>query len=65
MTPFHAPGLLRLPYELVAYIVESLDIQDVFHWSLSSKHFQYIICEDRFCKPVVIVSITLNLNMIK
>ncbi|KAI0114504.1 hypothetical protein GGR51DRAFT_546607 [Nemania sp. FL0031] len=45
--------LQRLPYELVAYIVESLDIEDVFNWSLCSKHFEYIIREDRFCKPVV------------
>ncbi|KAI3326043.1 hypothetical protein HD806DRAFT_520747 [Xylariaceae sp. AK1471] len=49
----HTPRLQRLPYELVAYIVKDLDIEDVFHWSLCSKHFEYIIREDRFCKPVV------------
>ncbi|TGJ82099.1 hypothetical protein E0Z10_g6658 [Xylaria hypoxylon] len=51
------PGLQRLPYELVAYIVEGLDIEDVFHWSLCSKHFQYIIREDLFCKPVVLTKV--------
>ncbi|KAI0528412.1 hypothetical protein GGR58DRAFT_324680 [Xylaria digitata] len=51
------PGLQRLPYELVAYIVEGLDIEDVFHWSLCSKHFQYIIREDLFCKPVVMTKV--------
>ncbi|KAI3339070.1 hypothetical protein F4824DRAFT_508993 [Ustulina deusta] len=50
-------GLQRLPYELVAYIVAALDIEDVFHWSLCSKHFQYIIQEDLFCKPVVMSKI--------
>ncbi|KAI1306207.1 hypothetical protein F5Y03DRAFT_394752 [Xylaria venustula] len=52
-TPFGISGLQRLPYELVACIVEGLDIEDIFHWSLCSKHFQYIIREDRFCKTVI------------
>ncbi len=55
-------GLQRLPYELVAYIVQDLDIEDVFHWSLCSKHFQYIIREDHFCKPVVMVSTASDLR---
>lgn len=49
-------GLQKLPYELIAYIVEDLDVEDVFNWSLCSRHFQYIIREDRFCKPVILVS---------
>ncbi|KAI1126322.1 hypothetical protein F5Y10DRAFT_245035 [Nemania abortiva] len=53
MTSSAIPGLKRLPYELIAYIVEGLDIEDVLHLSLCSKHFEYIIREDRFCKPVV------------
>ncbi|KAI1421097.1 hypothetical protein F5Y12DRAFT_59734 [Xylaria sp. FL1777] len=52
-TPSGTPGLQRLPYELVACTVEYLDIEDVFHWSLCSKHFHYIIRDDRFCKPVI------------
>lgn len=56
MTLPRTQGLHRLPYELIVYIVGDLDIEDVFHWSLCSKHFQYIIREDRFCKPVVMVS---------
>ncbi|KAI0426580.1 hypothetical protein F5Y09DRAFT_318498 [Xylaria sp. FL1042] len=52
-TPSRISGLQRLPYELVAYIVENLDIEAVFNWSLCNRHFQYIIREDRFCKAVV------------
>ncbi|KAK5628798.1 hypothetical protein RRF57_004513 [Xylaria bambusicola] len=52
-TLFGVSGLQRLPYELVAYIVQELDIEDVFNWSLCCKHFQYIIRDDHFCKPVV------------
>ncbi|KAI1113019.1 hypothetical protein F5Y14DRAFT_419340 [Nemania sp. NC0429] len=57
MTSPRTPGLLRLPYELVAYIVRSLGIDDVFSFSLCCKHFQYIIREDRFCKPVVMTKV--------
>ncbi|KAI2640246.1 hypothetical protein GGS21DRAFT_505881 [Xylaria nigripes] len=53
MTLPEIPGIQRLPYELVAYIVQHLDIEDVFHWSLCCKTFQYIIREDRFCRTVV------------
>ncbi|KAI1439269.1 hypothetical protein GGR50DRAFT_690613 [Xylaria sp. CBS 124048] len=48
-----APGIQQLPYELVTCVVQYLDIEDVFHWSLCSRHFQFIVREDRFCKPVV------------
>ncbi|KAI1270004.1 hypothetical protein F5Y18DRAFT_434434 [Xylariaceae sp. FL1019] len=53
MALFISPRLQCLPYELVAYVVRDLDVDDVFNWSLCSKHFQYIIREDRFCKPVI------------
>ncbi|KAI1819083.1 hypothetical protein F4861DRAFT_188264 [Xylaria intraflava] len=53
MTLPEIPGIQRLPYELMAYIVRHLGVEDVFHWSLCSKHFQYMIREDRFCKPVI------------
>lgn len=59
--PSGIPGLKRLPYELVSYIVQELDIEDVFNWSLCCKHFQYIIRDDHFCKPVVTVSRALDL----
>ncbi|KAI8633699.1 hypothetical protein F5Y19DRAFT_249509 [Xylariaceae sp. FL1651] len=62
MASLRTPGLQRLPYELVAYIVGDLDIDDVFHWSLCSKHFQYIIREDRFCKPVVMAKASSTLE---
>ncbi|KAI0442438.1 hypothetical protein F4803DRAFT_575608 [Xylaria telfairii] len=50
-------SLQRLPYELVAYIVEDLNIEDVFNWSLCNKHFQYLIRQDRFCKRVVLTKV--------
>ncbi|KAI0405992.1 hypothetical protein F4802DRAFT_613960 [Xylaria palmicola] len=53
MTLPQVPGLQKLPYELIAYIVDDLDIEDVFHWSLCNKHFQFIIREERFCKSVI------------
>ncbi|KAI1324954.1 hypothetical protein F5Y16DRAFT_411748 [Xylariaceae sp. FL0255] len=60
-------GIQRLPYELVAYVVQNLDIEDVFNLSLTNKHFQYIIQEDNFCKPVIIAkaSYTLEANEAK
>ncbi|KAI0474398.1 hypothetical protein F4859DRAFT_483057 [Xylaria cf. heliscus] len=57
MTLCVIPGLQRLPYELVAYVVEYLDIEDVFNWSLCNKYFQYIVREDRFCKRVVLTKV--------
>ncbi|KAI0455874.1 hypothetical protein F5B21DRAFT_523114 [Xylaria acuta] len=62
MTLPEISGLQRLPYELVAYIVEYLEVEDVFNWSLCSKHFQYIIREDRFCKRVVMTKVPASLE---
>lgn len=50
------PGLQRLPYEIMAYIVKHLDIDEVFDLSLSSRHFQYLVREERFCKAIITVS---------
>ncbi|KAI0190020.1 hypothetical protein EV127DRAFT_365898 [Xylaria flabelliformis] len=62
MTLTELSGLQRLPYELVAYVVEDLDIEDVFNWSLCSKRFQYLIREDRFCKRVVMSKVPASLE---
>ncbi|KAI1751292.1 hypothetical protein F4782DRAFT_505318 [Xylaria castorea] len=62
MTLTEVSGLQRLPYELVAYIVEDLDIEDIFNWSLCNKHFQYLIRENRFCKRVVTTKVPASLE---
>ncbi|KAI1315046.1 hypothetical protein F5Y16DRAFT_406985 [Xylariaceae sp. FL0255] len=61
------PWIQGLPYELVAYVVQDLDIEDVFNLSLTNKHFQYIIRQDNFCKPVIVAqaSYTLEANEAK
>ncbi|KAI1817342.1 hypothetical protein GGS20DRAFT_32590 [Poronia punctata] len=53
MAMHRTAGIQQLPYELMAKVVEDLEPEDVFHLSLCSKQFQYIIREDRFCKLVV------------
>lgn len=45
--------LETLPYEVVSIIVQSLDLDDVFHLSLSAKRFIYLIQEDWVCKAVI------------
>lgn len=46
-------SLATLPYEVVGIIVQDLDLEDVFHISLSSKRFLYLIRENRVCKAVL------------
>ncbi|KAI0179107.1 hypothetical protein GGR52DRAFT_534844 [Hypoxylon sp. FL1284] len=46
-------GLQRLPYEIMAYIVGYLDIDEIFDLSLSCQHFQYLVREERFCKTII------------
>jgi hypothetical protein len=49
-------GLQRLPYEIMYYIAMDLTIEEVFDLSLCSRHFQYLIREERFCRAIVKVS---------
>ncbi|KAI0896773.1 hypothetical protein F4806DRAFT_441135 [Annulohypoxylon nitens] len=53
VTSLRTSGLQRLPYEIIAYIVKYLDIDDVFMLSLCSRHFQYLVREERFCKTLI------------
>ncbi|KAI1418682.1 hypothetical protein F5Y13DRAFT_4710 [Hypoxylon sp. FL1857] len=46
-------GLQRLPYEIMAYIVNYLDVDEIFDLSLCSRDFQYLVREERFCKAVI------------
>ncbi|KAI0851266.1 hypothetical protein F5Y00DRAFT_251854 [Daldinia vernicosa] len=45
--------LQRLPYEIMSYIVYYLDIDEIFDLSLSCRHFQYLVREERFCKAII------------
>ncbi|KAI1081206.1 hypothetical protein F5B20DRAFT_77991 [Whalleya microplaca] len=46
-------GLHRTPYEIMAYILQYLDIDDIFNLSLCCHHLQYIILEESLCKAIV------------
>ncbi|RYP93027.1 hypothetical protein DL770_000901 [Monosporascus sp. CRB-9-2] len=45
--------LQRLPYEIIGFIVQNLDLEDVFELSLCSPDFQYLIRDERFCRAVL------------
>ncbi|KAK7754837.1 hypothetical protein SLS62_003151 [Diatrype stigma] len=46
-------GLERIPYEIMGFIIRNLEIEDIFDLSLVSKHFQYLVREDRFCRVIL------------
>ncbi|KAK8139782.1 F-box protein [Apiospora sp. TS-2023a] len=56
-------GLQKLPYEMMANIAMSLSIEEVFDLSLCSRHFQYIITEDSFCKAIVLAKAPCSLEV--
>lgn len=45
-------SLSKLPYEIINLIVQELELDDVFHLSLSPR-FSYLIKEDRECKAIL------------
>ncbi|KAI0005635.1 hypothetical protein F4779DRAFT_47366 [Xylariaceae sp. FL0662B] len=53
MTWHKTSGLQRLPYEIMAYIVQDLTIDDIFNLSLCSHHFQYVVREESLCKAII------------
>lgn len=42
-----------VPYEVISMIVQEIGLEDVFHLSLSSRRFLYLIQEDWVCKAVL------------
>lgn len=50
------PGLERIPYEIMSLIIKDLDLEDIFVLSLISRHFQYLVKEERFCQTTLGVS---------
>lgn len=57
LLPSPLPGLQRLPYEIVSNIALSLTLDSIFDLALCSRHFQYVIRENNFCRIIVMVSI--------
>ncbi|KAI1502810.1 hypothetical protein F5X99DRAFT_377538 [Biscogniauxia marginata] len=47
------PGIQRLPYEIMAYIIMELDIVEIFDFSRCAPHFRYLVQEENICKAVV------------
>jgi hypothetical protein len=45
-------SLSKLPYEIICLIVQDLELDDVFHLSLSPR-FSYLIKEDRVCMTIL------------
>lgn len=45
-------SLSKLPYEIISLIAQELELDDVFHLSLSPR-FGYLIREDRVCKAIL------------
>ncbi|ROW13287.1 hypothetical protein VPNG_05421 [Cytospora leucostoma] len=46
-------SLETVPYEVISMIVQQIGLEDVFHLSLSSQRFLYLIREDWICKAVL------------
>jgi hypothetical protein len=50
------PGLKRLPYEILSYIVQELSLDTIFNLALTCHHFQYLVREGALCKMLLRVS---------
>lgn len=46
-------GLAKLPYELLSFVVEDLDLVDIRNLSLVSKRFQYLTEESSMAKQIL------------
>ncbi|KAH7418782.1 hypothetical protein BKA64DRAFT_208162 [Cadophora sp. MPI-SDFR-AT-0126] len=46
-------GLTNLPYEVLANVADSLTFDDVVNLGKTSKHFSFLLTEERICKSVV------------
>jgi hypothetical protein len=46
-------SLVKLPYELVSYVVENLDLEDVRSLSLVCRRFQFLMQEASIAKVIL------------
>jgi hypothetical protein len=51
-------SIAKLPYELVSYVVQHLDLEDVRNLSLTCRRFQYLVHEENIAKAILNVSFT-------
>lgn len=56
-------SLLKLPYELVAYVIQHLDLGDVRSLSLSCRKFQFLLYEPNIAKLVLEVGSRLSAQL--
>jgi hypothetical protein len=49
-------SLLHLPYELVAYVVQDLDLVDICNLSYTCKKFQFLVRDVQITKRLLEVS---------
>ena len=52
-------SLARLPYELVAYVVQDLDLADICSLSYTCKKFQFLVQESKITKRLLEVSFSI------
>jgi hypothetical protein len=46
-------GLISLPYEVLSYIVTSIDFDDVFNLALTCKALKFLLTEESICKSII------------
>ncbi|KAK3944952.1 hypothetical protein QBC46DRAFT_130805 [Diplogelasinospora grovesii] len=46
-------SIAKLPYELVSYVVQHLDLEDVRNLSLTCRRFQYLVHEENIAKAIL------------
>lgn len=45
--------LITLPYEVLAYIVSNIDLDDVLNLGLTCKALKFLLTEDSICKSII------------
>jgi len=46
-------GLISLPYEVLANVVENISFDDAFNLGRTCKHFKYLLTEESISKTIV------------
>lgn len=49
-------SLTDLPYEVLSYVIDYLDLEDVYCLGRTSSDFKFIFEEERICKSILQVS---------
>jgi hypothetical protein len=46
-------GIQALPIEILYYVVQELDMVDLFNWSLTCQQFHYLIRDPALCRDLL------------